>query len=230
MKPSQRGRGQLHITLSCCLWNSQNQPCHQRVPQQTPAPTSQHLPGSELNSLQSLQERCECCAWALIHRTPWDPSTAPWMQLSLEPFRKDLWGSSAALGRRCPTSGWSGEISGRGHTSSGTGLPGTAPALRHFLFPTSHWCYTEGPNSKWLMAFLFFFYKLILIVLNVGRSDFLSREKNCIIFLHLTLLNGKEKSAVFKKTGKSRTLASHSSSFLIDLSCQGTHTTLKVDE
>lgn len=61
----------------------------------------------------------------------------------------------------------------------------------------------------------------VLIVLNVGRSDFLSqRKKHCIIFLHLSLLNGKEKSpAVFRKPGKVRTLASHSSSFLVYLCC-----------
>lgn len=59
---------------------------------------------------------------------------------------------------------------------------------------------------------------------------FYLREKNCVIFLHLTLLNGKEKSAVFRKPGKARTLASHSSSVLVDLFCEGTPTTLKVGE
>lgn len=201
-------------------------------PWQSPTPTSQHLPGSELNSLQSLQEWCESRAWALIHGKPWDPSTVLWMQLSLEPFGEDLWGSTAALGHRCPTSG---ERSGWGHARAAQDRPaqlqlwGASSFQRHSGVTRKD----QTASASWPFSSSFIISISILIVLNVGISDFLCQRKNqdYVVFLHLSLVSVKEISpAVSRKSGKARTLASHSSSFLVNVCCEDTHTTLKVGE
>lgn len=150
-------------------------------PQQTPAPTSQHLPGSELNSLRILQERCKCSAWALIHGKPEIPALCCAHSCLWSPPERTceaaplLWDTDAPEwvkwgDKRVRTRQQQRGIARLSSSSEALPLSNVIAATRK----------DQTASASWPFSSSFIISSPILTGLNVGRSYFLSQRKKML--------------------------------------------------